>query len=264
MIINQKQISDIDKFISPNIKDLLNHPIYSNISTESGLKLFMESHIFAVWDFMSIVKSLQIYFTTVSLPWMPPHNAKISRLINEIVLDEESDINEYGEAKSHFELYVDSMNAFGADTAGINNFLELINRHDLDYGIETAILPAGVKKFLKTTFSFINHGEIHQIASIFTFSREGIIPDMFISIVKKINNNTQGSLDKFIYYLERHIELDGDRHNKLCLQMLSQICGDDDVKWQEAKYAAQKSVMSRIALWDGINEIQKNSCPKIC
>ena len=264
MIINQKRISEIDRFVSPNIKELLNHPLYSNIPTESGLKLFMESHVFAVWDFMSIVKSLQIYFTTVNLPWTPPRNAKISRLINEIVLDEESDINEYGEAKSHFELYVDSMNSFGADTTGINNFLELINYHNLDYAIENAILPLGVKKFLKTTFSFINNGEIHQIASIFTFSREGIIPDMFINIVRKINNNTEGSLDKFIYYLERHIELDGDRHNKLCLQMLSHICGDDDEKWQAVKHAAKKSIVSRIALWDGINKIQKNSCQKIC
>ena len=54
---------------------LVNHPVYANIKDLDGLKCFMESHVYAVWDFMSLLKALQINLTCVSLPWVPVGNA---------------------------------------------------------------------------------------------------------------------------------------------------------------------------------------------
>ena len=42
---------------------LINHPIYDNINTTANLKLFMERHVWAVWDFMVLLKSLQYKLT---------------------------------------------------------------------------------------------------------------------------------------------------------------------------------------------------------
>ena len=101
---------------------------------------------------------------------------------------------------------------------------------------------------LKSTFDVIESGETHKIASAFTFGREDLIPDMFTSIVKEYN--TDNNLDKFVYYLERHIELDGGEHGPLALELISNLCGNDNKKWRDVEETAIASLVSRRELWD--------------
>jgi len=56
----------------------------------------------------------------------------------------------------------------------------------------------------------------------------------------------------FKYYLERHIEVDGDHHSHLALQMTANLCGNDEQRWQEAEQATIASLQKRIDLWDGV------------
>jgi pyrroloquinoline quinone (PQQ) biosynthesis protein C len=114
------------------------------------------------------------------------------------------------------------------------------------------------KDFVKFTFEVIEQGKMHEIASVFTFGREDIIPEMFIEIVRKIEKNTNFSLDKLIYYLQRHIEVDGDDHGPLSLSMICELCGSDEQKWKEATIIALKAIEKRMHLWNGVREnIQK-------
>ena len=54
------------------LKDaLLNHPLYRRIDTLPALRLFMEHHVFAVWDFMSLLKELQRRLCCTTVPWAP-------------------------------------------------------------------------------------------------------------------------------------------------------------------------------------------------
>ena len=69
-------------------------------------------------------------------------------------------------------------------------------------------------------------------------------------IVKEYN--TDNKLDKFVYYLERHIELDGGEHGPLALQLISDLCRDDDQKWNEVESTAINSLIARKKLWDSI------------
>ncbi len=247
------RIAFIEKEITPLRTELTAHKIYSLLSEIDDIRLFMEKHVYAVWDFMSLLKSLQNHLTCVTLPWKPAKNAKTTRFINEIVMGEESDVNELGHPKSHFEMYLDAMQEVGADTAGV---LEFVNRTTGLPGIERIIneadLSPGVKQFLLFTFQTIQTNEPHKVAAAFTFGREDLIPDMFIEIINQSNQGDTNRFPKLTYYLERHIELDGDEHGPLSLEMIRELCGDNNQKWQEALSVAKAALMSRIKLWDEI------------
>ncbi len=163
---------------------LREHDLYKTLSSIEDIKFFMESHVFAVWDFMSLLKALQINLTSVSLPWLPKKNTNLVRFINEITLAEESDVNKDGVFKSHFEMYVDAMEEMGADSSLIEKFLQSINEgKTVKKSIEIVTISEAVKDFVNFTFDTINSNQTHKIAAAFTYGREDIIPDMFLKIV---------------------------------------------------------------------------------
>ena len=246
-------IEQLKSSIQPTRAALLTHPVYSQIKDFEGLKKFAQYHVFAVWDFMSLLKSLQIGLTCVQLPWVPVGSANTRFLINEIVAGEESDVDEAGNRISHFELYLDAMNQIGANTLPIHQLTEWIS-----YGksVEEALYQLNIneetKDFVRFTFSIIESNELHKIAAVFTFGREDLIPDMFIEILREMKAQGQENISKLLYYLERHIEIDGDDHGPISLRMMEEICGDDANKWEEATLCAKTALEMRIKLWNGL------------
>ncbi|RFC55575.1 DUF3050 domain-containing protein [Brumimicrobium aurantiacum] len=234
---------------------LKNHNLYRNLNAVKDVSLFMEKHVYAVWDFMSLLKALQISLTCVSLPWKPVKNEKTARFINEIVLGEESDVNEKGVPKSHYEMYLDAMDEVGADTSRISKFVEEVgDLSSVNEYLDQADLKPAEKEFLKFTFDVIQSNEIHKIAAAFTFGREDLIPDMFIAIIEKSNNEHNVDYPKLMYYLKRHIELDGDEHGPLSLEMISELCGEDQQKWDEVVQISIAALQKRVELWDEIEK----------
>jgi hypothetical protein len=247
-------IESLNEQLTPIKEQLVQHPLYKNIGSTGDIRQFMKSHVYAVWDFMSLVKKLQLDLTTTSLPWQPPSNNSAARLINEIVWGEETDVDKDGNSVSHFEMYLNAMHQIGADTTGIEGMLlEVQQGNNIFDIIDQAGLPTYVADFLRFTFHIIEEGKIHKIAAVFTFGREDLIPDMFISMIKKMNRDNDQDFDQIIYYFERHIEVDGDSHGPMALQMIKNLCGTDPIKWEEAISASKSALERRIALWDGIN-----------
>jgi hypothetical protein len=236
--------------------NLLAHPVYTKINDLEGLQKFTQLHVFAVWDFMSLLKSLQIGLTSVSLPWMPVGSPNTRYLINEIVLGEESDVDEFDNRISHFELYLKSMKQMGASTHLIDTLIQEIDKgQKIELAIESSSLPKNVKSFLHYTFEIAQQAPLHIKAAVFTFGREDLIPDMFTQILHKIYAAHPDKVSTFKYYIERHIEVDGGHHSQLALDMVSELCGGDENKWREAAAASLKALEMRSLLWDAILDI---------
>ena len=258
-------MNSITQNLEPLKNKLRNHSLYSKIKDVDDLKIFSNAHVYAVWDFMSLLKFLQINLTSISIPWFPSKNTTTAKLINEIVAGEETDEDQEGQPVSHFEMYIDSIEEFGLNTSEIiNNLNTLNNIETINKDIERLNIKSYVKDFLKFTFSVIKRGKIHEVASVFTFGREDLIPDMFIPLIEGINSENN-DLNKLIYYFKRHIEVDGDMHGPMSMEMLSYLCNNDPSKISESALIAEKALLARISLWDGIeNEIKtkKNNYEK--
>jgi len=238
---------------------IVNHGVYAQISELPELRVFMEHHIYAVWDFMSLLKALQINLTCTTLPWFPVGNAKTRQLINEIVAGEESDVDEKGDIKSHFELYIDAMVQVGANTEPIKTFIQSLQLgKSFKEAYTLANVPLAAQDFINSTFAIINAGKNHATAAAFTFGREDLIPNMFHSMVNDLNSKHPDQVTIFKYYLDRHIEVDGDHHSHLALEMTSELCGNEENAWNEASAAVQEALQQRINLWDAaLKEIEQ-------
>jgi hypothetical protein len=246
-------IEYLQQAVEPTRQLLLNNGLYQRLETLADLRRFMEHHIFAVWDFMSLLKALQRDLTCVSVPWVPTPNPATRRLINEIVLGEETDVDLQGRPVSHFELYVQAMEECGANTAPIRRLVAAIAAgRPVTQALTEAQVPASVREFVETTFDIINSGKPHAVASAFTFGREDLIPAMFRRLVGELRDRFPGQLDTFVYYLDRHIELDEEVHAPLAEQMVRELCGDDPIRWQECQQVAVRCLEARMVLWDGI------------
>ena len=250
------RLQHIQERLTPLKAALLNHPIYQEIDRLDSLRLFMEHHAFAVWDFMSLLKALQRRLCCVEVPWLPAADPLGSRLVNEIVLAEESDDDGRGGFASHFELYHRAMTRCGANTAPIDGFLgELRRGKPVSAALESPGVPECARRFVRRTFDIIEGGNLCAIASAFTFGREDLLPAVFQRIVDELNVEAGGGLEDFKYYLNRHIGLDGEEHGPMANRLLLSLCGSDESRWQVAEQAAVDCLEARRGLWDGICDV---------
>lgn len=249
-------IAHINTSIQEQKNQLLQHALYEKVKTIEDLHCFLENHVFAVWDFMSLLKALQNHLTCTTTPWLPIGNPEVRYLINEIVVAEETDLAMDGSRQSHFEMYLDAMKQCGASTDQVEKFLiQVVETQNIFVSIKQSDLHPKVKDFLDFTFRVIDHGKTHEIAAAFTFGREDLIPNMFTEILKSFQLNfPETDLSKLIYYFERHIELDADEHGPMAMQMITELCGEDAQKWKEVAEVSALALRKRIGLWDAIEE----------
>ncbi|GAA1824642.1 DUF3050 domain-containing protein [Luedemannella flava] len=243
-------IERLQKAVEPARQRVITHPLYANLDTHPAIVTFLEHHVYAVWDFMSLLKSLQRNLTCVEVPWVPTPLPASRRLINDITLVEESD-ELGGGFISHFELYVQGMAEAGADTGPIGAFIGQIRAGTpVDAALTRAGVPSTSADFVRSTFAFIATASTHRQAAAFAFGREDLIPDMFNQViaVKEQGHN----LGLFVDYLARHIEVDGEEHTPMAMQMLADLCGDDEFRWQECADTVNDALSARVLLWDGI------------
>ena len=231
---------------------LIDHPLYAALNTADRLRIFMKHHVFAVWDFFTLLKRLQAEVTTVTLPWRPAGHADHGRFVLEIVLAEETDEDIVGGYVSHFELYRRAMDELGADTAPIDGFVRALeNGADPMVALAGPLIPAHVRTFVGHTLDVALNGSPHAVASSFCHGRENLLPDVFTAVRAHVDD-ALAEAPTFKHYLDRHITLDHDEHGPLALKLLAALCAGDPAREAEADAVGVAAVEARIALWDGV------------
>lgn len=255
----------INETIEPLLNELNSHIIYKSMHSIDDLRGFMSIHVFAVWDFMNYVKALQKEFTSTGVPFIIK-DPKISRFINEINIDEETDKEVDGCGHiSHVSLYLRAMKEISADSSKFDEFYNKIVRSgSLDYEeiFRELNLPNCLQEFLLHNRNIVESDDKIKIASQFLYGREKIIPNMFKNIIDDFKLDKKES-ETFIYYMERHIEVDGDSHGPLSEELIDILIDDDEYNYHTVLYNAQEAILTRIKLWDcivdnGMNDMEFN------
>jgi len=244
-------------------EELVRHPLYESLRSVADLRVFMSHHVFSVWDFMSLTKYLQQRIAPAEVPWMPRGDAQLRGYINQLVLEEESDTAPgpsgslvYG---SHFELYCNAMAEIGADGQMPLKFLQLVRDEGIDAALYSDLVPLPARYFSETTFGFIREDKPHEVAAALALGRERVVPEMFRRFLRAARLS-EAQAPMLHYYLNRHINRDGDFHGPLSLRLLEILCTGDPKMIEEAETAAEESICARIRLWDGVLEAINTGC----
>ncbi len=233
-------------------KRLVAHPLYGRLRSFDDAKVFSQFHVFAVWDFFSLLKRLQREVTCVDVPWTPRGMSDHARFILDIVIAEESDEAIDSGYISHFELYLSAMEEIGADQSAINSYLSMLRAEadPLD-ALRLIDVPSFVCDFVTNTLTVALTGEPHEVAASFCHGRENLLPDVLTGVQVSLGPE----LDRapiLKHYLERHITLDHDEHGPLASRLLDVLCGGDPGRIEQANRVGVEAIQARERLWDGI------------
>jgi hypothetical protein len=169
---------------------------------------------------------------------LPPARPAPARFITSLVLAEESDLDPEGTAASHFELYLQGMEEIGASTTEVLRFLSTLREGK---GLEASLVtsaPPAAHTFVSQTLSMVEQGTTVEVLSSLLFAREDLIPEMFSRLVWQWTESHRAP--RFVCYLERHIELDGDEHRPAAVRALAEAAGDDERAWEVARRAPSR------------------------
>lgn len=239
---------------------LANHPLYAELTSPERVRIFMKHHVFAVWDFFSLLKRLQAEVTCVDVPWLPRGLGDHARFITEIVLAEECDLGPDGGHLSHFELYLAAMEEMGSDRAPITGLIERLRAgEDPRQALAHPDVPATAREFVGHTLRLAGEGELHEVAASFCHGRENLLPDVLGS-ARDGMADVLAEAPVLAHYLDRHITLDHDEHGPLALRLLAATCEGDERRAERAEQVGLEAIEARSRLWDGaLEEIRRSA-----
>jgi hypothetical protein len=249
-------VSELDSPLAADVvrlaKRVRSHEVFARLASIDDVRVFMEHHVWAVWDFMSLLKSIQSALAPAAAPWTPVRDPESARFVNEIVLGEETDEAPDGGHASHFEIYLSAMEAAGARMDAIRAMtLSVATGVSWRRALEDASPPAAAREFVTATMETTESSLPERVAA-FTLGREEVIPGMFREAVTRLDRSGVRGADLrlFRWYLDRHITVDGDHHGPLAARLFERVCLTDARTRDVSLQAAVRALDLRVALWD--------------
>ena len=230
---------------------MVEHPVFTAIRDIQSLRIFMEAHVFAVWDFMSLLKRLQRDLTCIEVPWLPPRDRRAAQLINQIVLGEETDVGPNGEPLSHLELYLGAMREVGANTASFELFqTTLANGATIGGAFDQAAAAPFIREFTGHTLQIASSAPPLEVMA--SFFMAGRMSSRACSAICWKSGALARIGPQCSYTIKRHIEVDSDQHGPAAKATLTAATADEPGRGLQVLRAARQSIEARIKLWDGL------------
>jgi hypothetical protein len=253
----QSEGSELGRTICQLSEELANHPLYHSLTNLNAVRTYMEYQVWCVWDFMSLLKAIQVAVTCLSVPWVPPPEPLLVAYVNGIVSSEEADETPEGGRASHFESYLSAMREAGASTRAIETFIDsLCQGSDVESALSSCGAPVASQAFVHETLSLAS-GPLPDRIAAFCIGREEVIPNMFVTLLSSERASMQDipilsdpRLNRFRWYLERHVKLDTESHGPLSARIFHLVVKDDPVARSSALKAGLRALEARKALLD--------------
>jgi hypothetical protein len=248
-------IQSLEDQLAPLQQQIAAHPLINALTTRAALDCFMTHHVFAVWDFVCLLKTLYARIGCVSVPWFPPQDADSVHFLSSILLDEESDqLPHHPERCAHFDLYRHAMQQCGANTQPIVQFLYRLQQgHTLAQALQASEIPLAARRFVESTWAFFTE-PTPAIAAAFVFGREAMVPQLFTPLLAQMERHAIPRCGLFKDYLTRHIAIDSAAHYPQALKMLEHLCRDSAEDWRMVQKAAEQALTERLRFLSGIHD----------
>ena len=250
------------EMVSEKTFQLSVHTVFEKINTLDRAKIYMESQIWCVWDFMMLLRSIQNHYMCQNYLWLPPQDTKVARFIYEMLISEETDIDETGGGySSHFETYLRAMSDAGADMIPINEFLRHVRKGDtFEELMELKFIPDYAKDFMRNTHE-ICKGSPESAVAAFCLGRENLIPEMFKVFLRHLEKHQE--LNTFRWYLMRHVAVDSENHGPQSARLLERVLDNDKKKIEDALDTSVNALESREKFLDQILIlVESKNCEK--
>ena len=242
---------------------LFNNKLFEQTFETSKVKIFMDSHVFAIWDYLTILKALQRKLASKNIRLLDQDVPDLPFLINQIVINEEIEeesSQEYLSALGVYQLYINTMKEIGADINPITNFVESIKNEKYwkDALKETKslyrYLPITTYDYLEHNLSVVDYAKIHELAGVFFFGREDI--HCKFNLFLRGNQENAKNFSNLKNFLQRHIDDDAKNKNPILGEyILNLLCKNDETKWKEVETSVIEAIKKRNEFLDGINEL---------
>ncbi|CAG9319831.1 unnamed protein product [Blepharisma stoltei] len=237
---------------------------YSSIKLESlpATRVYMKNFIYQAWAVISTLKALRSKLSPSTVPWYPPEDENSVRYINEILLDEETDVaGQPQQYSSHYNLFIKAMR----EANGFSEPMETLVT-DLRQGMAwdkafiknkdqyKHIISPSTFKYVENEIGIAMNGDLHQIAGFFFLGREETVPDLFSGFVKSLNEK-EVNAPLFKSYIQRHIDLDGDLHAPLGEKITQRVCKEDPKMWKEVYEAGKLGITDDLNFAKGVTKM---------
>ena len=163
-----------------------NHSVFEALESHYDIRRFLESHAYAVWDFMTLLEAFQNPDGDTQ-PWDPPVGYQFADDFVHRVGFREGDS---GRPRPHFDEYYSAMELLDADTDGIRILLEAIeDGRSADRALSMANPPVEARQHVQTTLDIAQTGDPTRIAGAI-LARRDIMPDEFSADLNRVLKDT--------------------------------------------------------------------------
>ena len=228
------------KLIEAKTQKLSHHEVYSKVTSRAQISCFMSYHIFAVWNFIKLLKSLQIKTSIALRSQALECSGETRDLIGKIVFAEESELYPYGQPTEYFAVYLGAISELEVNSNFLWTFLT--SKHSLQS------LKPGIQELVGYNLTLAETGTIGEIAAAFFCGREPVSYQLFTSIIKILKQDGK-ECPNLINYTEKLNQENSRQVGTLVLKLLDYFCKDETDK-VFALQAGLEALNLREQLWN--------------